>query len=324
MHKHGFDDWAMWTGFETGVPASKERYQDPYINTPEGSKTYKGEFGPDVYANRLIDFMKLNRDNPMCIYFPMALPHTPFVSTPDEPNVSSKIDKHKAMVRYVDKLVGRLVGTLDELGIRERTLVFVTTDNGTVKTIKGTRSGNVVKGGKGGMLEAGVCAPFIVNAPGLVPSGVETDALTDLTDMLPTFLELAGASAPEDLVLDGVSIAPLILGEKNDSEREWVMALGGREAIVDDHGIRPLVDFAPRIIRDKQYKVWVSEDKDITQLYDLESDPWEKTNLIASQSPEHLAALKKMGDVVATLPEKDARPRYQPRAENAWDRKMKR
>jgi len=57
MAKHGFDDWAMWTGYEGQNPTSAKRYQDPYINTPDGSKTYAGEFGPDIYADRLIDFM---------------------------------------------------------------------------------------------------------------------------------------------------------------------------------------------------------------------------------------------------------------------------
>ncbi len=50
MTKHGFDDYAMWTGYETGVPASAERYWDPYIHTKKGSKTYKGEFGEDIFS----------------------------------------------------------------------------------------------------------------------------------------------------------------------------------------------------------------------------------------------------------------------------------
>ena len=61
MARHGFDDWAMWTGYETGNPPSGERYQDPYINTPEGSKTYQGEYGPDIYTGRLIEFMRKNK-----------------------------------------------------------------------------------------------------------------------------------------------------------------------------------------------------------------------------------------------------------------------
>lgn len=147
MKKHGFDDWAMWTGYETGNPPSGERYQDAYVNTlTVGSRTYAGEFGPEIYTDHLIGFMRQHKEEPMCLYYPMALVHPPQVSTPDEPNATVHIDKHKAMVRYVDKMVGRLVSTLDELGIRERTIVIFTTDNGTVPGVTGTLSGRRVKG----------------------------------------------------------------------------------------------------------------------------------------------------------------------------------
>ena len=125
LKKHGFDDWALWTGFETGNPASDKRYQDPYINTPEsGSRTYKGKFGPDIYTERLIQFMRKNKDEPMCLYYPMPLLHRPFVATPDEPNAKDRIDRHKAMVRYVDKMVGQLVDELNNLSIRDNTIIF--------------------------------------------------------------------------------------------------------------------------------------------------------------------------------------------------------
>ena len=119
LRKHGFDDWALWTGFETGNPPSDKRYKDPYINTPEsGSRTYAGKFGPDIYTERLIQFMRENKDEPMCLYYPMPFLHRPFVPTPDEPNATGALGRHKAMVRYVDKMVGQLVDELDELGIR--------------------------------------------------------------------------------------------------------------------------------------------------------------------------------------------------------------
>ena len=63
--------------------------------------------------------------------------------------------------------------------------------------------------------------PFIVNCPGTVPAGVETDALTDLSNMLPTFVELGGGTIPEDLIIDGESIAPLILGEDRFSGSQF-------------------------------------------------------------------------------------------------------
>ncbi|MBN2312677.1 MAG: sulfatase-like hydrolase/transferase [Sedimentisphaerales bacterium] len=322
MKKHGFDDWCMWTGYETGNPPSAERYWDPYINTLKGSKTYKGQFGPDVYTNYLIRFMKEYKDQPMMLYFPMALTHGPLVHTPTEPDVKAPLDKHKAMVRYTDRLVGRLVRTLDELNIRDRTIIIFTTDNGSGGGLTGTRNGRKIPGGKAKKTENGVCAPYIVHCPGLVPQGIVTDALTDFTDLLPTFAELGGANVPKDLTIDGVSIAPLLLGKSKDSPRRWIMALGHGPAKVDKEGVRGKVDYAERVIRDKQYKVWVSEQRKISQLYDLLSDPFEEDNLMTSTKPEHLAAIRKFQAVVNAMPEKDARPQYKPRKLNPWDKEL--
>jgi len=321
MKKHGFDEWCMWTGFETGNPASANRYWDPYINTAEDSKTYEGRFGPDVYTDFLIDFMRRNKDKPMFLYFPMCLTHGPLIHTPDEPDVTEKLAKHKAMVRYTDKLIGRLVRAIEKLEIRQRTIIIFTTDNGSGGGIVGTRNGHKVKGGKAKKWESGVCAPFIVNGPGLVPAGVVTDALTDFTDLLPTFAALGDAHLPKDVEIDGVSMAQLLLGKVKDSPRNWIMALGHGAARLDEKGVRGQHEYASRVIRDKHYKVWVDTNRQITELYDLQADPWEQANLIDSEESAYLTALKKFQDLIDTMPSVDARPKYEARAGNPWDRK---
>jgi arylsulfatase A-like enzyme len=324
LKKHGFDDWAMWTGFETGNKVSDSRYYDPYINTPEaGSKVYKGKFAPDVCTDYLIHFMRQHKDEPMCLYYPMPLPHPPLVATPDEPNVTSRMDKHKALVRYGDKCVGQLVKALDELKIRERTIVIFTTDNGTIPGMIGTVNGLPVRGEKGRETERGVCAPFIVNGPGLVPAGVETDALTDFSDMLPTFVELGGGVLPEDLIVDGTSLAALILGKEQDNGREWILSMGYGAARLTENGVQGIADFGKRVIRDKQYKVWVSEEKKIIRLHDLTKDPREQTNLLKSELAAHQQALQKFQRIVDSLPDKDAVRLYEPRAANPWDMKVR-
>ena len=88
-------------------------------------------FGPDIYTERMIQFMRKHKDEPVCLYYPIPLLHGAFVATPDEPDAKDRIDRPKAMVRYVDKILGQLVSELDNLGIRERTIVFFITDNGT-------------------------------------------------------------------------------------------------------------------------------------------------------------------------------------------------
>ena len=90
---------------------------------------------------------------------------------------------------------------------------------------------------------------------------------------------------------------------------------------LDKAGVRGRKDFAPRVIRDKRYKVWVSESKKIERLHDIQEDPLEENNLLNSNEEAHQQALTKFTQIVSTLPEKDARPFYEPRAANAWDRK---
>ncbi len=323
LKKHGFDDWCMWTGYEAQNKPSGERYWDAYIHTREGSKTYKNKFGPDIYCDFLVDFIHANKAQPMMLYFPMALTHGPLIHTPDEPTVTEKMAKHRAMVRYTDKLVGRLVKAVDDAGIRKNTIIIFTTDNGTGGGQRGTIKGVRPTGGKASNYEGGVCEPFIVNCPGTVGAGVETDALTDFSDLLPTFAELGSAPLPEGVTLDGKSFAPLLLGKAKDSPREWILAMGHGSARLDEKGVRGRNDYTDRVLRDKRYKVWLDTAPRITRLYDLKTDPMERDNLIESQQPEHIAALNKFKRIVDSQPKADARPQYRPRKANAWDRESK-
>ena len=150
-----------------------------------------------------------------------------------------------------------------------------------------------------------------------------TDALTDFTDLLPTFLELAGTRLPKELKIDGASIAPVLLGITDNSKRDWIMALGHGAAKRDEQGVRGQYDYASRVIRDKRYKVWVDTDRAITDLYDLKTDLWEEKNLIASTNPAHVEAKTKFQKIVDWMPAKDARPKYRPRARQPWERPFK-
>jgi len=320
MKKHGFDEWCMWTGFESGNPPSGKRYWDPYIHTNQGSKTYRGRFGTDVFVEFLIDFMTRHKERPMMLYFPMALTHGPLTTTPLDPEAEGNVERHKAMVRYTDRAVGRLVGALDDLEIRRRTIVIFSTDNGSGGRISARRGGRLVRGGKASLGEPGVCGPFIVNCPGLVPAGVVTHALTDFTDLLPTFAELGGAEVPPDVTIDGKSLAKLILGKADDSPREWIMALGHGAASLDAEGVRPKQGFTDRVVRDKRYKLWVLNGES-ARLFDLLADPAEEHNLIDSTEAKVVAARKRLEAVVQSCPKQDARPRYDPTPPQPWDKK---
>ncbi len=320
MKNHGFDDWCMWTGYETGNPPSAERYWDPYLNTPEGSKTYKGKFGADVFTEYLVDFMKENKGAPMFLYYAMCLTHTPLIATPTEPNVTEKYAKHKAMVRYMDLQVGKLVKSLEDLGLRENTIIVFTTDNGTTRGITGSIDGRKIEGGKAQMTENGTAVPFIVNSPGMVPVGKTTEALGDITDLLPTFAELAGAELPEDYTFDGKSFADLLLGKSEDSNRDWIMSMGGgNNAALSEKGVENQYRFRDRVLRDKEYKLYVSTDRKPEQLYNLKDDPYEEQNLISGQDRKIQQVIQKFWKVVATFPEVDSDPKYIPLGPQPWD-----
>jgi hypothetical protein len=99
------------------------------------------------------------------------------------------------------------------------------------------------------------------------------------------------------------------------------MALSFGAATLDEQGVRPGKNFGKRVLRDKRYKAWINTNKRIDRLHDLQQDPKEETNLIDSKMSEHQQALAKFQQVVDSLPDQDARPSYEPRAANPWDRK---
>ncbi len=323
MEKVGFDDYCMWTGYETGVPASAKRYWNPYIHTKNGSSVHKDKFGEDIFTDFLIDFMTKNREKPMFLYYPMCLPHTPFTTTPLEKDAKGKYDQHKAMVRYTDFILGRIVKALDDLKIRNNTIIIWTTDNGSTGSLVNVMNKRKVKGGKIKYTENGVNAPFIVNCPGIVPQGKTTNALVDFTDMLPTFAQLAGVKPSDKFTYDGFSFADLICGKSADSNRQWIMAMGGRnEARLVSHGnVQNKYKFRDRIVRDKRHKVYFGLDRKPYKMYDLLKDPAEEKNIIGN--PELKSVLEKLSKLEKTWPSEDQNPTFEANPKQAWDVKYK-
>jgi arylsulfatase A-like enzyme len=324
MTQLGFDEYCMWTGYE-GSPdkkhskASSQRYWNPHIHTKEGSKTYQGAFGPDIYHQFLLDFITEHKEQPFFIYYPMALTHGPLVHTPLDMNVSSKVDKHKAMVRYADHLLGKLIAHLDNEGLRDHTLVIWTTDNGSSRTLTNTMNGRTVTGGKSRTTENGVNAPFIVNWPGIVAEGKVSEALVDFTDMHPTFADFACATPDEAYRYDGVSLKDVFLGKAKESQRKWILSMGGSPARMTDQGVQNVYTFRDRVVRDARYKLFISPNRTPEKLVDLSQDPEEAHNLIGN--PEYEDVLKRLTAVIGQLPEMDNDPKYEPLPANPWDKK---
>jgi arylsulfatase A-like enzyme len=220
----GFDEYSL---FHTGETEDKgSRYANPtYERNGKLFGPVDGAYGEDLSAAFIVDFMKRHRENPMFIYFPMALPHWPMVPAPNSPEwkdperrLEESTGYFQDMVEYMDTLVGRLVGHLERLGLRDETLVLFYSDNGTDLRITSRFRGERIRGGKAEVTQAGIRVPLIANWPGHLEAGT-CNALIDPSDFLPTLAGLAGRKVPEGWLTDGVSFAPRLLGEPAE-ERE--------------------------------------------------------------------------------------------------------
>ena len=202
LREHGFGEHCLWPGFETGNPESEARYFDPFLQTNGKRGIRKGAFGPDVCREFLIDFMARHRTVPFCAYYASILVHSPYTKTPH--NLQANLNGtqfYAGMVDYLDYEVGCLVKALEDLKIRDKTIILFASDNGG-PGVTCRANNRDIKGAKGEVTEAGVLVPFIANAPGLVLAGKVSDELIDFTDVFPTLAALTGAKLPPDIVLD--------------------------------------------------------------------------------------------------------------------------
>ena len=327
LTKCGFDEYCVWTGYESGNPPSAERYFNPYIFTRSGSKTYTDEFGPDIFKTFITRFIRENRDTSMFIYYPMVLTHPPLTDTPDE-SAPDMIGKHKAMVRYMDKITGEIVNTMDEAGIRKNTIIIWTTDNGTSRGLIGTLNGRKVDGGKSKTTEAGVCLPFVVSWPGTIGPNQISEALIDFSDIFPTCLDLAGVkvdgkwiSNNQTYTIDGKSFKSVLTDKCKDTPREWILGMGGgNNARLTENGVENQYAFRDRVIRNKRFKLCINEKRQPDRFYDLLDDPEERNNIIdhlnTAERKKNYANLVK---AIETFPLADSDPRYVPNPNQSWD-----
>jgi arylsulfatase A len=181
---------------------------------------------PDLMHNQLVNFIKQNKNQPFYVHYSMSHVHNLIQETPDSKPDSK--DFYADNVAYMDKLVGKLILTLEELKLRENTLIVFMGDNGTANEQyqKATIGGKLLSGKKGSMLEGGSLVPMIANWPGVISPNKTNDDLIDGSDILPTLANIAGAKLPDNKVLDGRSFVPQLKGQKGNP-REWIfMELG--------------------------------------------------------------------------------------------------
>lgn len=292
----GFDAHCLWQHrFGRVDEQSRDtRFSNPLLEINGQAIRYTGgEYGPDLVSDFICDFMEENKDRPFLAYYPMILTHCPFTPTPDSrdwnpDDMGSLSYKGEAvcfvdMVSYMDKMVGKIVSKLDELGIRENTLIVFTGDNGTDQPIVSMLAGEEYIGGKGRTSDNGTHVPLVVNWPGAINGGSVCSDLIDFTDILPTLCQAAGIPLPLELKVDGRSILPQLKGQVGHP-RKWVYGWYARD------GKTEIREWA----RDNTYKLYRSGYL-FNVLEDLyEERPLDKQHLL----PEQHRALLELNKVL--------------------------
>lgn len=288
--QHGFDYWFC-------MPQGGSRYQNAEM-------IWEGEVRefPGYVTDRITDFgiefiEESYEDGPFYLSLHYNAPHSPWSGHPEELTESyedcpfkscpqeamhpwarpmnrnrlgnrENLKGYFAAVTGADIGVGRVLDKLERLGIREETLVVFTSDNGF-------SCGHHGFWGKGNgtfpqnMYENSIKVPFIVSHPGSFPDGRMTGAMMSQYDFMPTLLDYLGLPAVEEERLPGTSYAPVWAGETDEVREEVV--------VYDEYG--PV-----RMIRTRQWKYVHRYPHGPHELYDLENDPAEQTNLVDRES----------------------------------------
>ncbi len=310
--EYDFDESNWWPGYFRD-PKIKEKYLNEYdgfinplgftpdfwkpylIHNQELVKTTEKDFAPDIWTDFINDFVKRNteKNKPFFAYYAANLCHVgwdihqnkhTFVTVPEVDENGNKTGgltkgSYKSNIEYLDYLVGRIIKNLEELGIRDNTIIIFTSDHASDDY------------GKWFMVEErGQRVPMIVNCPGKIPANEKRNELIDFSDIFPTVCELAGASIPEDYVIDGHSFAPLLLG-KTYKEREWIFSYVAEQ----------------RALRDKR---WLLDGNN--HFYDCGNKRNEKgyKDVTNSDNPEVIKARKKFQSILKQLPGPDLNNKY--------------
>ena len=289
--EQGYDE--NYGGCDYGQPPS---YFDPF-NQPKGRHVMlregiphlpsrkAGEYLTDREADEAVGFIKRNADKPFFLFLANYAVHTPIQARKDltakyeaKVRTKQKNAKYAAMVHSVDDAMGKVLDTLEELGISKHTLVIFTSDNGG---LLGPTNNEPLRSGKGYAYEGGIRVPWIVRWPGVSKAGhVSSEPVTSV-DVFPTIMAATGTELPADRSLDGVNLAPALKGGSLE-ERSLYWHF-------------PHYRHAPgpySIIRDGDYKLIRWWEGPNYLLFNLKDDLGEKRNL-AADMPEKVQALNR-------------------------------
>jgi len=306
--KQGFD--FNIGGCDFGQPPS---YFDPYSQKrqepiPTLNPRRDGEYLTDREADEAVEFIRSHKDKPFFLYMAHYAVHTPIQGKEDvvarykakEPTNQNN-PTYAAMIQSVDDAVGKIISTIDKIGIAEKTIVFFTSDNGG---LLGITSNTPLRAGKGYPYEGGIREPLIVRWPKIIKAGIISHEPVTSVDYFPTICEAAGVSLPRDRAIDGVSILRHL---KSNGDKKL-----DREAIFwhFPHYRGKIVPYS--IVRAGDWKLIKRYEGKTFELFNLKDDLSEETDL-SEKMPEKVKELDaKLTDWLRTTNARLPRPNLSP------------
>lgn len=307
--QNGFDEYYglpysndMWPYH----PQQGEVFHFPDLPTYDGNKiiglnTDQSRLTTD-YTTRSVNFIRKNKNKPFFLYLAHSMPHVP-LAVSDKFKGKSEQGLYGDVMMEIDWSVGEVLKTLKELGLEENTLIILTSDNGPWANY-GNHAGSTggLREAKATTFDGGNRVPCLVYWKGKTKAGSICNKLASNIDLFPTFAEISGAPLPENKI-DGISILPLILGDKNANPRKsfvYYLNKNDLEAVTD--GSFKLV-FPHKYVTYGAYAPGNNGHPGALttlqlyhcELYDLRRDPGERYNVI-DQYPEITAKLMKIAD----------------------------
>ena len=227
----------------------------------------------DYWTDESINVIKANKNRPFFLYLAHWGPHTPLQATREDYDAVGDIQPHRkrvyaAMIRAIDRSVGRVLDTLDQEGLADNTLVMFTSDNGGAGYIGIPEVNQPFRGWKITMFEGGLRVPMMIKWPSKITAGTVVDTPVAHIDVMPT-LAAAAATQSKAAEIDGVNLLPLVTSQGDQS---W-----GRDTLFWQNGHY-------QVVRHGEWKLQVNDrPTDGLQywLFDLAKDPTEQNNLAA-------------------------------------------
>lgn len=286
----------LWADQETAVTGWKTPLvrNEEIVELPVDQRTITRR-----YTDEAISFVKSNKDKPFFLYLPHSMPHIPLY-VPDDVYDSDPQNAYKCVIEHIDAEVGRLVQTVRDLGLSEKTYIIYTSDNGPWLRFK-NHGGSAfpLRDGKSTTFEGGQRVPCVMWAPGRIPAGTSTDAFASTMDLLPTIAAIT-KSEPPDNKIDGHDISSTF--DSDDSPRDELLFYSAQGNL---QGVRKgdwkYLEFTPRKRKNNP------NPKSTKYLFNLKADVGEQNNLLES-NPDVVEQLKAQMAVADKEITENARP----------------